>query len=192
MSRRRVELGEPPSSAAATILMSDRRHRELAARLLDARPVLLAQRLERGDVGLVVLGDVRRLPRDRQVLRRLAADVRHRLDARPRPTSRNPAGGRRPAAPPLRRRRRPRAVFTCAFTSSWPMRPPGPGPGTSPISTPISRANRRTDGAPTGPRGRRRRVAGARRGGARLGADAPRGVMSATPRAGFAASAGRS
>ena len=76
---RRIELREPLEGAGDD-LQRDGRHRQLAARLLGLRSVLLAQRLELGDVGLVVLRDVRdRLPGVAEMLRRLAADVGHRL-----------------------------------------------------------------------------------------------------------------
>ena len=61
-------------------LQRDSRHRQLAARLLGLRSVLLAQRLERCDVGLVVLGDVRNdVPGVAEMFRRFPADVAHRL-----------------------------------------------------------------------------------------------------------------
>ena len=65
-----------------------RRHRQVAAGLRDLVLVLLPQLLERGDVRLVELRDVRnRVPGVAEMLRRRAPDVAPRPGARPRPTS---------------------------------------------------------------------------------------------------------
>ena len=146
------------------------------------RRVLLAQLLERGDVGLVVLGDVRDdVPGVAEMLGGLAADVAERLalDLAPlreigkRLLLRGRAG-RRAAAdrPPT-----PAPARTNPWTSSTVMRPPGPVPVTWRMSTPSSRAMRRTDGAAGGARGRRRparAACGAARGPRLMSTTSPR------------------
>ena len=116
-----------------------------------------AEGLELGDVGLVVLGDVRDhhpvagevragdLPDPRQRLRLDRAELRE-VDRRPRQQVERAAAdaARRCAG---RAGRAPRsACLTKLCTSSWRMRPFGPVPATRARSTPSSRAKRRTDG----------------------------------------------
>ena len=84
-----------------------------------------------------------------EVLRRLAADVAHRLALDLAPLG-EIGQRRRPARAGAAAARRARCR-TNACTSSTLMRPSGPVPGTWRISTPSSRASRRTDGR----RGRR-------------------------------------
>ena len=131
-------------------LHRDRRDRQLAAGRFDLLRVLLPQLLERRDVGLVVLRDVRnRAPTPRSGARPSSAGRRASADARPRPTARSRAAARAAgagAAAPA-----PRPLTTAA--SRAPSRPrsrcarSAPVPGTSSMSTPSSRAMRRTDGA---------------------------------------------
>ena len=90
-----------------------RRDRQLALRLrLEALAELLAQLLEIGDVGLLVLRDVRdRRPRRRPCARPSCGGWRASAGARSGPTSRSRAGPTAPArrAPPLA----PATVMTC-------------------------------------------------------------------------------
>ena len=84
-------------------LHQHRRDREVAARLGDLILELLAQLLERGDVRLVELRDVRDgVPGVAEVLGGRAPDVGPAAGARPRPTSGSPAARRvaRAARPP--------------------------------------------------------------------------------------------
>ena len=61
-------------------LQRDRGHRQLAAQLFGLGTVLLPEPFERGDVGLVVLRDMRdHVPGIAEMLRRFSADVAHRL-----------------------------------------------------------------------------------------------------------------
>ena len=76
---RRVELRKLPHGRGDH-LERNRGHGELAARAFRLRPELFAERLDAGDVRLVVLCDVRDdAPRVAEMIRRLPADVAHRL-----------------------------------------------------------------------------------------------------------------
>ena len=130
---RRVELRELLQRGGDD-LHRDGRDRQLAAGALDLRSPLLPQLLEAGDVGLVVLRDVRdRRPRVREVLGGLAADVAPSAAARPRPTCAKSGSAGDGAAAPDDGGAAPPPDITCRtypFTSSTEMRPPGPVPGT--------------------------------------------------------------
>ena len=160
---RGVELGEFLQRRHAG-LDEEGQHRDLDARLLVFLVELDAEGFQLGDVGVVVVGDVRdHHPVAMQVG---AADL---LDARPGPCARRGRTWRSPpwaraAGPGLRRRRRralspPAALVLAsplitalvkACTSSWVMRPFGPVPFTSSSGTPSSRANLRTEGEACG------------------------------------------
>ena len=123
--------------------------RELAAGLLDARRRTPCGTLRAPVTSAlsccVTCGACQADVRCSAVLRRmfdigLTSTAPHFEKSGKRRGARTPIAGP-PAAPDVI------SAFTCCFTSSWPMRPPGPVPGTPAISTPSSRANRRTDGA---------------------------------------------
>ena len=145
---RRVELRELLQRGRHD-LQRDGGHRELAAGLLGLRSPLLAQRLEPVMSALsccVTCGIT--FHACAEMLRRLAADVAHRLALDLAPLGEIGQRRRRCAAPARRPPppgRSPAARNAC--TSSTLMRPPGPVPGTWRMSTPSSRARRRTDGA---------------------------------------------
>ena len=154
-------------SAATRRLDQEREHRHLDARLL----VLLvggdAERLEVGDVGVVVVGDVRDqhpvamqvgaadLLDARQVLALDRAELGE-VDLRPGQQAGERAAGRA-RRPPAPSRPAPGSAvlpaitaLTKACTSSWVMRPFGPLPLTSSSGTPSSRASLRIVGEACG------------------------------------------
>ena len=124
-------------------LEDERRHRQLRALAL----LLLAERLQVGDVGQVVLRDVRdRAPGDRPAARRSSCGSTRTASCSTGPHLREIGQRRGGRSAVRRRRRRRRRCGRKSLTSSWVTRPVGPLPGTWPRSTPQSRASRRVAG----------------------------------------------
>ena len=155
---RRVDLRERLERRGGD-LERHRRHRQLALRLrLEALAELLAQRLEIGDVGLLVLRDVRHGgPRVDHVLAPSCGGWRASAGARSAPHFEKSGSDRRAGSAAAAAATA--TVMTClpwARTSSAEIRPPGPVPLTRGCR---ARAAAR-GGGPTAPRAPRGRVSG--------------------------------